>query len=89
MRTSDASEDTEVLLGTILKCPSHPAALGGVGLTGGGAPGVKPWMVATRARTEPNRSCANECDSERRAQAVINVCLSGVGGCMYAIAHSM
>ncbi|KAK7819235.1 hypothetical protein U0070_008363 [Myodes glareolus] len=60
MGTSDASEDTEVPLGTILTCPSHPAALGGVGLTGGGAPGVKPWMAATRARTGPNRELCKQ-----------------------------
>lgn len=65
--TSDASEDARVRSGTVLKRPSHPAALGGVGLTRGGAPGVKPWMAATGARTGHNRSCTNKCDSERRA----------------------
>lgn len=37
--TSDASEDAEVQSGTVLKRPSHPAALGGIGLTGGGHQG--------------------------------------------------
>lgn len=77
--TSDASENAEVQSGTVLKRPSHPAALGGIGLTGGGAPGAKPWMAATGARTGPNRSCT---DVTQKGG------LEGGGGCVHATAHS-
>lgn len=58
--------ETKVWLGTVLKCTSHPAALSGLGLNVGGAPGVKTQMAVTHARTGPNRTVSRNVTQKGR-----------------------